>query len=137
MKRLFLAAVLAGAGTAHAAQTNDAAFIPEKDIPHATGEQIFTHVCQGCHMADAKGAVGAGHYPALAGNPRLASAAYPAVMVINGRGAMPAFGEQLSDAQVADVVNYVRSHFGNRYTDTLKPDDIKPFRPASVPAEEH
>jgi mono/diheme cytochrome c family protein len=117
------------------AQTNDAAFIAEKDIPHATGEQLFTHICQGCHMPDGRGAVGAGHYPALASNPRLASAAYPVVMVINGRGAMPSFGSGLSDAQIADVVNYVRTHFGNAYTDTLKPEDIKPFHPAKPPEE--
>jgi mono/diheme cytochrome c family protein len=117
------------------AQTNDAAFIAEKDIPHATGEQLFTHICQGCHMPDGRGAVGAGHYPALASNPRLASAAYPVVMVINGRGAMPSFGSGLSDAQIADVVNYVRTHFGNAYIDTLKPEDIKPFHPAKPPEE--
>jgi mono/diheme cytochrome c family protein len=117
------------------AQTNDAAFIAEKDIPHATGEQLFTHICQGCHMPDGRGAVGAGHYPALASNARLASAAYPVVMVINGRGAMPSFGSGLSDAQIADVVNYVRTHFGNAYTDTLKPEDIKPFHPAKPPEE--
>jgi mono/diheme cytochrome c family protein len=122
-------------GAAHAQKT-DADFLEEKDAPHVTGEQVFTHICQGCHMPDGAGAVGAGHYPALAKNPKLAAAAYPAVMVINGRGAMPAFGNLLSDAQVAGVVNYVRSHFGNAYTDTLKPEDIKPFRPATTPSEE-
>lgn len=136
MKAFLVAAALFGAG-AVAAQANDAAFIDVKDIPHATGEQIFTHICQGCHMADAKGAVGAGHYPALANNAKFASAAYPAVMVINGRGAMPAFGDQLTDAQVASVVNYVRSHFGNAYADKLTPGDVKPFRPPPVPAEEN
>jgi mono/diheme cytochrome c family protein len=30
------------------------------------GEAIYKGVCQGCHMPDAKGAVGAGAYPALA-----------------------------------------------------------------------
>ena len=86
-------------------------------------------------MPDGKGAVGAGHYPALANNPKLASAAYPVVMVVNGRGAMPSFGSGLSDAQIADVVNYVRTHFGNAYTDTLKPEDITPFHPAKPPEE--
>ena len=40
------------------------------------GEAVYRGVCQGCHMADAKGASGAGTYPALAGNPRLAEAGY-------------------------------------------------------------
>jgi mono/diheme cytochrome c family protein len=134
MKRFVTMFVLAATGTVHA-QANDAAFIAQKDIPHATGEQIFTHICQACHMPDGKGAVGAGHYPALASNAKLASAAYPVVMVVNGRGAMPSFGNGLSDAQIADVVNYVRTHFGNAYTDTLKPEDVKPFHPAKPPEE--
>jgi mono/diheme cytochrome c family protein len=117
------------------AQSSDADFIANKDIPHATGEQLFTHICQGCHMPDGRGAVGAGHYPALANNPKLAAAAYPVVMVVNGRGAMPSFGSGLSDAQIAEVVNYVRTHFGNAYTDTLRPEDIKPFHPAKPPEE--
>ena len=33
------------------------------------GEAIYKGICQGCHMADARGASGAGAYPALAGNP--------------------------------------------------------------------
>ena len=35
------------------------------------GKAIYSHVCQGCHMVDAKGAVGAGRYPALARNAKL------------------------------------------------------------------
>lgn len=134
--KLSVAMVALVAGFAAHAQTTDAYFIDEKQAPHVTGEQVFTHICQGCHMPDGSGAVGAGHYPALAKNPKLASAAYPVVMVVNGRGAMPAFGAQLSDAQIADVVNYVRTHLGNHYTDALKPEDIKPFRPATTPSEE-
>lgn len=128
---------LIAAGATHAAQSTDADFLDTRDISHVTGQQIFTHICQGCHMPDGKGAVGAGHYPALAGNPKLAAAAYPAVMVLNGRGGMPAFGKQLSDAQVADVVNYIRTHLGNNYPDTLKPDDVKAFRPPADNSEEN
>ena len=134
MKRYLVTLALVVAGAARA-QFSDPDFIASKDIPHATGEQIFTHICQGCHMPDGKGAVGAGHYPALANNPKLASAAYPVVMVVNGRGAMPSFGSGLSDAQIADVVNYVRTHFGNAYPDTLRAEDITPFHPATPPEE--
>jgi mono/diheme cytochrome c family protein len=136
MKRFALIVALGVAGTAHA-QTTDADFLDQKDAAHVTGQQIFTHICQGCHMADGKGAVGAGHYPALANNPRLAAAAYPAVMVLNGRGAMPSFARDLTDAQVADVVNYIRSHLGNTYADTLKPEDVKPFRPPAPTDEDN
>ncbi|HEY4090060.1 MAG TPA: cytochrome c [Luteibacter sp.] len=120
---------------AASAQTNDAAFLSSKDAAHVTGEQIFTHICQGCHMPDAKGAVGAGHYPALAANAKLASAAYPAAMVMNGRGGMPPFAMLLNDQQVADVVNYVRTHFGNHYTDALTADQVKAFRPPAPTPE--
>lgn len=127
-------ACLVASSAAHAQKT-DADFIDAKDATHATGEQIYKHICQGCHMPDGRGAVGAGHYPVLAKNPKLASAAYPVAMIVNGRGGMPTFGFMLTDAQVADVVNYVRTHFGNAYTDTLKPEDVKAFRPPPVPSK--
>ena len=33
---------------------------------------------------------------------------------------MPPIGGMMSDAQVADVVNYVRTHFGNAYPDACR-----------------
>lgn len=137
MKKVLFMSCLAMCITSAQAQRIEIA--PREDVAHLTGEQIYTRICQGCHMPDAKGAVGAGHYPALAHDGNLASAAYPAVMVINGRGNMPAFGPMLTDEQVAGVVNYVRTHFGNAYTDSLKPDDVKVFRPAppNHPPEKH
>lgn len=93
------------------------------------GEAIFKNVCQGCHMAQAQGAVGAGMYPALAKNPKLEVAGYPVSVVVNGQKAMPAFGGMFSDQQVADVVNYVRTHFGNTYKDKVTPADVKAARP--------
>jgi mono/diheme cytochrome c family protein len=134
--RLAVLGALALMSVPVAAQTNDAAFLQPKDAAHVTGEQIFTHICQGCHMPDAKGAIGAGHYPALAANPKLASGAYPAVMVMNGRGGMPSFAMLLNDQQVADVVNYVRTHFGNHYTDALTADQVKAFRPPAPTPED-
>jgi len=95
---------------------------------HQDGATLFRAICQGCHMADAKGAVGAGFYPALAGNPKLASANYPASVVLKGRHGMPPFGDYLTDAQVAEVVGYVRTHFGNHYPDALSPADVATLR---------
>ena len=85
------------------------------------GESIYQGICQGCHMADAKGAEGAGRYPALASNPRLADAAYVMHLVLKGQKGMPGFADNLSDQQVANVVNYVRTHFGNRFGGTATP----------------
>jgi mono/diheme cytochrome c family protein len=92
------------------------------------GEALYKNICQGCHMPNAQGAVGAGMYPALAKNPKLEVAGYPISVVLNGQKAMPAFGTMLTDQQVADVINYVRTHFGNNYKDKVAPADVKAAR---------
>jgi mono/diheme cytochrome c family protein len=92
--------------------------------PQQNGEDLFKGICQGCHMPDAKGAIGAGTYPALASNPRLAAAIYPITVVLHGQRAMPPFGETLTDEQIASVLNYVRAHFGNRYKDLITPNAV-------------
>jgi mono/diheme cytochrome c family protein len=92
------------------------------------GEAVYRGVCQGCHMADAKGATGAGSYPALASNARLASSGYVLSMVMNGHKGMPPFRGHFTNLQLADVVNYVRTHFGNHYKDQVKPADVQALR---------
>jgi mono/diheme cytochrome c family protein len=89
-----------------------------------TGEQVYGAVCQACHMADAKGATGAGTIPALASNPRLAGAAYPITIVSGGKGAMPGFSGMLTNAQMAEVIGYVRTHFGNAYPKPVTEADV-------------
>jgi mono/diheme cytochrome c family protein len=93
-----------------------------------TGEALWQGICQGCHMPNAQGAVGAGAYPRLAEDPRLASNLYPTLMVLNGQRAMPSFGGSLNDAQVSAVVNYLRTHFGNHYKDPIAPEQVKALR---------
>lgn len=105
------------------------------------GEQIYQLVCQGCHMPDGEGAEAAGRYPAFAGNPAMASAHYMALTILNGRRNMPSFTEigsddqlfwnrlELTDEQVANVVNYIRSHFGNEYADKLSASDVAAMHP--------
>jgi mono/diheme cytochrome c family protein len=127
------------AGLALMAQTASADSVDTTGA--ADGKQVYEHVCQGCHMPEGKGAIGAGQYPALAANPNLASAQYAALTVLNGRRNMPAFGERdlgfdtiwfsvvLTDEQVASVVNYVRSHFGNAFDDQLSAAEVEALRP--------
>src|SRR3977135_4450162 len=79
---------------------------------HQEGEAIYRNVCAGCHMPDGRGATGAGAYPALVRNAKLEAAGYPVLLVVNGQKAMPAFGRQLDDSQVAAVVNFIRGNFG-------------------------
>jgi mono/diheme cytochrome c family protein len=93
-----------------------------------SGEDLFAKVCRGCHMADAKGAVGAGTYPSLAGNGNLEARGYPVAVVVNGQRGMPAFGAMMSDDQVAAVVNYLRTNFGNSFKDAVTAEDVKTVR---------
>lgn len=110
------------------APSQGGAFAPLGHFVESDGAALYRAICQGCHMPDARGARGAGIYPALAANPKLASAAYPALTVLQGRRGMPAFGDSLSDAQIAEVVNYVRSHFDNRYANALSAEEVARLR---------
>jgi mono/diheme cytochrome c family protein len=108
------------------AQADSPLFTSRASIGSLNGEQIYDHICLGCHMPEGQGAVGAGFYPKLAGDKNFVSWTFVALTVLDGRNGMPPFGfpvgagmnsgpAHLSDAQIAQVVNYVRSHFGNRY----------------------
>lgn len=101
---------------------------------YQTGRELYEHVCQGCHMPDGKGAVGAAAYPALAGNRKLQSPLYPALVILRGQKSMPAFAD-LTDAQTAEVVNYIRSSFGNQFSGTITAAQVKALRPQ--PAKEN
>ncbi|MDZ5699420.1 cytochrome c [Chelativorans sp. M5D2P16] len=93
-----------------------------------SGEELYASVCAACHMDQGQGATGAGNYPALAGNENLAAGSYPVYVVLHGFKNMPAVGQMMSDEQVAAVVNYVRTHFGNDYQDAVKPEDVAASR---------
>jgi len=116
------------AATGAAAQSSDGTFSSNQRFVPKDGEVLFRSICQGCHMPDAKGAVGAGKYPALAKNEKLEASGYPVFIVLNGLQGMPGFGMYLDDEQVAAVVNYVRTHFGNDYKDKITSDDVKAVR---------
>ncbi|HXO68099.1 MAG TPA: cytochrome c [Bradyrhizobium sp.] len=104
-------------------------FSPAFRFTEQSGEQLFANICQGCHMPDAKGAAGAGTYPSLAGNRNLEAGGYPVYVVVRGQRAMPPFGVMMSDDQVAAVVNYLRTNFGNDYKDAVTAEDVKAVRP--------
>jgi mono/diheme cytochrome c family protein len=75
-------------------------------------------------MADGKGATGAATIASLAANPRLKFAAYPITIVAKGKGAMPWLTDILNPAQIAAVVGYVRTHFGNDYADPVTAEQV-------------
>jgi mono/diheme cytochrome c family protein len=139
-----LVSALLAAGIAATAGADDSSFAAVATLRNVSGEDIYTQICQGCHMSHGEGAAGAGHYPKLAGDPTLASWRYVALTVLQGRNNMPAFSApsqlewdgptlHLSDAQVADVVNYVRSHFGNSYRERVTGDDVAKLAHPATP----
>ena len=67
-------------------------------------------------------------YPSLARNKNLEAGGYAVYLVVNGQRGMPPFGEMMTDGQVAEVVNYVRTHFGNNFTDAVTAADVKQVR---------
>jgi mono/diheme cytochrome c family protein len=117
-----LSLTLLAAGPAMAQEIRAGSF------PMQSGADIFHGVCQGCHMPDAKGAVGAGKYPALASNPKLEEAGYPVSVILHGQKAMPWFSDYFTDDQVANVVNYIRTNFGNHYSGKVTAADVKAQR---------
>ena len=91
---------------------------------HAPGAATYNANCASCHQAGGKGLAGA--FPPLAGNPVVTGDPANVVHIVKygltGKvmvgpdaynGVMPPWGSQLSDAQIAGVVTYIRSSWGN------------------------
>jgi mono/diheme cytochrome c family protein len=88
------------------------------------GAAVYAHACVACHEADGSGAPRI--YPPLPGNANLQSADPSSTLriILDGAqtvttprapnpGSMPAYGEKLSDREIADVATYVRNSWGN------------------------
>ncbi|MBM3360041.1 MAG: cytochrome c oxidase subunit II [Betaproteobacteria bacterium] len=89
------------------------------------GAAVFKANCQACHQANGQGIKGV--FPAIDGSP-LANLKenIPAHIhqVIYGKGIMPAFGEQLSDTDIASVITFTRNNWGNKTGDIIQPKDV-------------
>ncbi len=92
--------------------------------PPNEGARLYLDNCATCHRTHGQGYEAT--YPALAGNPAVNGADPTSLLhlVLNGSAmpstqaaptafAMPAFGARLSDAEVAEVVSFVRASWGN------------------------
>ena len=112
---LLIGVALASISVPAFAQGDTGGGVSRTQTAAASGEQLYRATCAGCHMLDGKGGTGAATIPALAGNPRLAAAAYPIQIVLTGRGAMPSFTTYFKPAQMAAGITYVRTSFGNSY----------------------
>jgi cytochrome c oxidase cbb3-type subunit II len=101
-----------------------AAAPPAQGYDAAKGQALFTATCAACHQATGEGLPGA--FPALKGNPAVndPDPTQHIHVVLHGlQGAkvggivypspMPPFGTILSDADVANIIGYERSSWGN------------------------
>lgn len=88
----------------------------------ATPEEVFLESCSACHQAEGTGIPGA--FPALKASPFVLGPSDQVIAaVLNGRGGMPAFKDELTDEQLAGAISYIRGAWGNRG---------KPVSPAEV-----
>lgn len=79
----------------------------------ATGEQLYNDNCAACHQKAGQGIPGA--FPALKGDKIvLGDQKVLTFVVLTGRGGMPAFKDSLSDGELASIMTYVRSAWGNK-----------------------
>jgi mono/diheme cytochrome c family protein len=111
-----------------AALAGSAFWVPGNGVAAAAtadGAAIYQSNCSGCHQANG---AGGGPFPPLAANPDVTGADTATLIttVLNGRsgplqingksysGVMPAWKGSLSNAQIAAVISYVRSAWGNK-----------------------
>jgi len=107
------------------------------------GGQLFTLYCSACHGADGKGATG-GQFPPLAGSDWVQGDPARAVKIVlhglhgevevDGRKfnlEMPPQGGVLPDDQIAAILTYARTSWGNK-ADAITADFVKATRDATA-----
>jgi mono/diheme cytochrome c family protein len=107
------------------------------------GRRVYEDNCSSCHQSNGKGM--AGTVPALAGNGAVTAAEpYNVIMAMlegfapqGTWGAMGSFASTLSDDQIADVANYVRTAWGNNGIPNATPWSVGTWREyAKAPEDE-
>jgi len=89
------------------------------------GENVYASQCATCHQADGKGLAPA--FPALAGSTVSQGPLDENIeIVLHGRAgtAMQAWGNMLSDSDIAAALTYTRNAFGNETGDVVQPQTI-------------
>jgi mono/diheme cytochrome c family protein len=98
------------------------------------GASLFQQNCAACHQPKGQGVPGA--FPPLAGNKFVqGDPKGPAYVLTHGRGGMPNFSGDLDDQQMAAILSYVRSAWGNRAA-ALEPALVASVRSASAPPDD-
>lgn len=87
--------------------------VPMIATAQAPGQDTFKAKCAMCHGADGSASTGMGKSmglkPLSSPEVQKASDADLTTLIANGKGKMPAFKGKLTDAQISDVVKYVRT----------------------------
>ena len=88
----------------------------------ARGEKVYAANCAACHQANGKGA---GPIKPLDGSAVVLDAdkTQQIHVVLNGRGAMPAW-KQLSDTDIAAVVSYTKNAWTNKTGQVVQPSEV-------------
>ncbi|HEV2229511.1 MAG TPA: c-type cytochrome, partial [Steroidobacteraceae bacterium] len=94
----------------------------------AKGKQVYDANCSSCHMPDGSGNKAIGAKAIALGEVPNGPLAAHIQLVLKGKGIMPAWGNMLSDIDLAAVITYERNAFGNHKGDLAKPEDIKAAR---------
>lgn len=124
---LLKVAMVVVAGFAAAASAPSQAQAPASTTA-PDGKALFLKNCAACHQATGKGIPGA--FPALAGSKFVTGDhAELATVLLKGRGGMPDFSENISDADMAAILTYVRASWGNK-ADALTEAEVLKLRDA-------
>ncbi len=88
----------------------------------ARGEKVYAANCAACHQANGKGA---GPILPLDGSALVVDAdkTKEIHVVLNGRGAMPAW-KQLSDTDIAAVISYTKNNWSNKTGQLVQPAEV-------------
>jgi cytochrome c oxidase subunit 2 len=82
------------------------------------GEKVYAANCVACHQANGKGVPGA--FPALDGGPVVTGPKAGQIkIVMDGKGAMPAWKSVLSDTEIAAVITYTRNTWSNKAQENI------------------
>ncbi|MBV8045808.1 MAG: cytochrome c oxidase subunit II [Paludibacterium sp.] len=96
----------------------------------ARGQQVYSQNCIPCHQANGRGIPGT--FPALDGSPIVTkNKAAHIDIVLNGskrNTAMPAWGKQLSDTEIAAVITFERNAWSNHTGEFVQPKEIRAAR---------
>jgi cytochrome c oxidase subunit II len=105
-----------------AAKQDDPSKVWTLDDINKRGEKVYAANCAACHQANGKGA---GPIKALDGSPIVLDAdkAKEIHVVLNGRGAMPAW-KQLSDTDIAAVISYTKNTWSNKTGQLVQPSEV-------------